>query len=89
MTPLTELAKQCGAFRFQQYVRLTNAQLTAFAERIRLEERERAETDAKRYRWLRQWMGRQDECPLLEIVPETPEELDAIIDAAIREAGHE
>jgi hypothetical protein len=55
MTPLTDLAKQCGATTcFPPQIAFDGEeQLAGFVERIREEEREKAEQDARRYRALR------------------------------------
>jgi hypothetical protein len=97
MIPLIELSEECGARVLTNGVehRITfdGAQLTAFAERIREDERERAETDAKRYRWLRKnrfvtlitmWFG--NGC-VNKTIEDAEAKLDAAIDAAIREEG--
>lgn len=44
------------------------------------------EKDAARYRWLRQWANRGDELAALNLKePETPEDIDAAIDAALKD----
>jgi hypothetical protein len=84
MTPLTDLAKQCGATTcFPPQIAFDGEeQLAGFVERIREEEREKAEQDARRYRWLRdEENGDSELCPFV-----AGDTLDAAIDDAIREA---
>jgi hypothetical protein len=100
---LTELAKQCGATEVPVYTPTHRAvigwlfgrnALTAFVERIREEEREKAEQDAKRYRWLRKGNDYQHEGPMVlryERNSDTGEEFywslsDAELDAAVDSA---
>jgi hypothetical protein len=85
MTSLTELAKQCGARVLTNGVehRITfdEDQLTAFVERIREEEREKAEQDARRYRWLR--AGNYPIAFARSVLNDIPNGIDAAIDAAM------
>ena len=50
------------------------------------EEMARLREDAERYRWLRSWVNRMDELEAMHLQePKSPEEADAIIDAARKE----
>jgi uncharacterized protein YjaZ len=91
MTPLTDLAKQCGAKIGVDVTRFTTSTLTAFVERIRQEEREKAEQDARRFDW---YFGDKPKGDWLMTYLSgmragwTTDQWRAAIDAAIREASN-